>query len=681
MKDLITYIPKTEFFPWDIIILVLFLITIVYMGRLLRRVIKKRRRTADALLEAYEQLSKQNLKIKTILEALPIGVEVYSQKGILVDINEHACQLFGASREKVLASAVSIHLNPVIPDDIKRAFAEREKIQMDFSYDFNKVHSTGFYDTSKGHEAMRVSFNGAPILGSDGKLQNYVFIMEDITEKYEQKRQLRESVHLANQAVQASKLVLWRYDNRIRQFYAYNDPVNTFDDMPEFSAKAYLSSMHPEDLPRILETLKMMNSGADQSYEIPVRVKTEQDTEWQFCVVSGTPFLKDESGKVVVYTGFRRNDSAWKMLNDALLKANQQNELILNNSNSGLVYIDRNYMVQWANLTVCSATISHYIYKKGELCYVSYGRTSPCEDCVMQKAIKSRHIERHVLNIDNRVVESYATPIFNGDNEVEGVVLRLDDISERQRLISELSQAKEAAERSDKLKSIFLANISHEIRTPLNAIVGFSSLLMNTENREEKAEYIRIINTNNDLLLCLISDILDLSKIEAGFIDKNSEEFDIAIFFDELYYSIQQRMRNPAVQLVCNNTYHHCIAELDKNRVAQVIVNYATNAIKHTCNGAITMGYECCDGGIRFYVTDTGTGIAEENRERVYQRFEKLNEFVQGTGLGLSICKAITESLGGKLGFTSELGVGSTFWSWFPCKICSTDVKKESDMV
>lgn len=678
MKELISDTTGNEFLPWIILILALSLAAIVFMSKILRRVTKRRRATAEALQKTHEQLADQNLKMKTILEALPVGVEVYSRYGFLEDINQHACRIFGVTHENALNNSVPILQNPIIPDEIKRAFLEDEKIQMDFFYDFSKVHSTGFYITDKdATERMRVSFSGTPILGNDGVLQNYVFIMDDITEKYEQKQQLQESIRLSNQAMQASNLVLWKYDNRIGSFSSNNDPLNDFDSNMTLPAEEYFSAMHPEDMPRIWETMKMMNEGSDQSYEIPIRVKTKYDAEWQYCVVSGTPFIKDESGKVVVYTGIRRNNSAWKSLNDALLKANQQNELILNNSNSGLVYIDRNYMVQWANLTVCSASISHSIYKKGELCYISYGRTSPCENCIMQKAIQSHHAERHVLNINERMIESCATPIFNSEDKVEGVVLRLDDVSERERWITELSSAKEAAERSDKLKSMFLANMSHEIRTPLNAIVGFSSLLMNADNEEEKAEYARIINTNNELLLCLISDILDLSKIEAGFIEQNAEEFDLAGHFNELYYSVQQRMKNPAVKLICDNPYQQCMVHLDKNRVAQVVMNYATNAVKHTYEGTITMGYQCCDGGIRLYVSDTGTGIAEKDLERVYQRFEKLNEFVQGTGLGLSICKAVTESLGGKLGVTSELGVGSTFWSWIPCKVHTQKATEE----
>ena len=248
-----------------------------------------------------------------------------------------------------------------------------------------------------------------------------------------------------------------------------------------------------------------------------------------------------------------------------------------------------------------------------------------------------------------------ATPVFNESEEIDGIVIRVDDITDRERMIEELRQAKLLAEQSDKLKSAFLANMSHEIRTPLNAIVGFSDLLMNSEEQGDKEEYMQIINTNNELLLKLINDILDLSKLESGSVELKYEEFDLAEYFDSMASSMKQRVTNPKVQLVAVNPYSVCRVRLDKNRVAQVVTNYVTNAIKYTPQGTIEMGYEVVDAGIRLYVRDTGIGIPEEKKRKVFHRFEKLDEFAQGTGLGLSICKAITESMGGSVGFESCL--------------------------
>lgn len=345
------------------------------------------------------------------------------------------------------------------------------------------------------------------------------------------------------------------------------------------------------------------------------------------------------------------------------------NELVLNNTNSGLAYITNDYIVQWENVSLCSRSLSYEAYKKGEACYkTAHNRTAPCENCVMQRARKSGQVETIQFLLNNEhTIEVFATPVYSDLGEIEGVVIRVDDVTERQQMIGELEKARKQAEQSDKLKSAFLANMSHEIRTPLNAIVGFSDLLMITDNPAEKEEYSKIINTNNELLLKLINDILDLSKIEAGSVELKYEEFDLAVYFDELATSMQWRIKNPQVRLVSVNPYTVCMVKLDKKRFAQILTNYVTNAIKYTPEGTIEMGYEKVEEGIRIYVRDTGIGIPEDKKDKVFYRFEKLDEFAQGTGLGLSICKAIVEACEGSIGFESEYGKGSFFWAVLPC--------------
>lgn len=358
----------------------------------------------------------------------------------------------------------------------------------------------------------------------------------------------------------------------------------------------------------------------------------------------------------------------------------RQNELVLNNINSGLAYIANDYIVQWENISLCSKSLSYEAYKKGEPCYLTaHNRTTPCENCVMQRARKSGQVESILFNLDNKhVIEVFATPIFNEQGDVDGVVIRVDDVTERQHMIGELETARSRAEQSDKLKSAFLANMSHEIRTPLNAIVGFSDLLMVTEDQEEKEEFIQIINANNELLLKLINDILDLSKIEAGSVELKYEDFDLAVYFNELAASMHRRVVNPQVRLVPVNPYETCTVRLDKNRLAQILTNFVTNAIKYTSKGTIEMGYEKIDGDIRLYVRDTGIGIPEDKKDKVFHRFEKLDEFAQGTGLGLSICKAIVEACRGEIGFESEFDKGSLFWAVLPCQFDSVDSEPTS---
>lgn len=281
-----------------------------------------------------------------------------------------------------------------------------------------------------------------------------------------------------------------------------------------------------------------------------------------------------------------------------------------------------------------------------------------------QKLPENRIILRVLEN--NATDYSYSSFTYSAVEDEAGNVVVItfiqrditEDIIYQQNLIT----AKNKAEEADKLKSTFLANMSHEIRTPLNAIVGFSELLTETDDAEEKFEYKQLIETNSEILLKLIGDILDLSKIEVGSIDINRQKLNLCQLCDELYRSFQQRIKNPKVTLKLINPYTKCVANFDKYRFMQIFTNFATNAIKYTPQGEIVMGYECMPGQVRIYVKDSGIGIPEEKKNRIFSRFEKLDTFAQGTGLGLSICKAIADATGGEVGFKSKANIGSEFW-------------------
>ncbi len=239
-------------------------------------------------------------------------------------------------------------------------------------------------------------------------------------------------------------------------------------------------------------------------------------------------------------------------------------------------------------------------------------------------------------------------------------------IDQRKRMEQELLNAKEKAEESNRLKSAFLANMSHEIRTPLNAIVGFSALLAEASTDEQNLEYLHIIENNNQLLLQLINDILDISKIESGSLEFTYGEMNVNESFKEVA-SISAYRVNEGVQISFLPAMDECVIYTEKNRMLQVLNNYISNAIKHTENGKIDFGYYLPeDGKIRFFVKDTGCGIPEKEQNRIFGRFVKLNSFKQGTGLGLSICSMIAEKMDGKVGVISEVGKGSEFWFEIP---------------
>ncbi len=241
------------------------------------------------------------------------------------------------------------------------------------------------------------------------------------------------------------------------------------------------------------------------------------------------------------------------------------------------------------------------------------------------------------------------------------------DITNLKETEKKLIKAKEKAEVSDKLKSAFIANMSHEIRTPLNAIVGFSGVLAESQDEEEKAAYVNIIQENNELLLQLISDILDLSKIEAGTMELAYDEVDLDILCQEIIRTYDMKLLGSQVEVLYGNHFSPCTILSDKNRLMQVIGNFMNNAIKFTKQGNITLGFNKEENNkIRIYVHDTGRGIAKYNQKAVFERFVKLDDFVQGTGLGLSICKSIVEQLGGEIGVISNEGQGSCFWFTIP---------------
>lgn len=255
-------------------------------------------------------------------------------------------------------------------------------------------------------------------------------------------------------------------------------------------------------------------------------------------------------------------------------------------------------------------------------------------------------------------------PLNTDPSKIEMVCVNFD-VTELKQTEKSLIEAKNKAEVSDRLKSAFLANMSHEIRTPLNAIVGFSNLLAETDDIAERREYMQVVEENNDLLLKLISDILDLSKIEAGTLEFVHTDFEL----NELMREKENVMRlktDQNVELVFEQRYETCHVRTDRNRLSQLMINLLTNAAKFTHRGSIRFGYELRAGQLYFWVADTGCGIPTERKDAVFERFVKLNSFKQGTGLGLSICRTIVEHLGGNIGVESEEGKGSTFWFTLP---------------
>ena len=301
------------------------------------------------------------------------------------------------------------------------------------------------------------------------------------------------------------------------------------------------------------------------------------------------------------------------------------------------------------------------------------GTHAYCGSCPIRCAIRQAFEQRrgftdlnatlNVLTSEKKSVECDA--VISGSyfllNEEENMVLTVHDITQ-------LKQA----ENADLSKSTFLANMSHEIRTPLNAITGFAEILASANTEEEKAQYQEIIKMNADLLLQLVNDILDMSKIEAGTLEFVYTKVDINLLLSDLRQLFQMKVNDAGgnIQIIAEPSLPSCSIETDRNRVAQVLSNFTTNAIKFTQEGTISIGYEARDTELYFYVTDTGAGIPADKLPEVFGRFVKLNKDKKGTGLGLSISKTIVNKLEGQIGADSVEGKGSTFWFTIPYRTC-----------
>lgn len=403
--------------------------------------------------------------------------------------------------------------------------------------------------------------------------------------------------------------------------------------------------------------------------------------------------IRDDAGKLVyiaiaarnvseeraLYLQAKLNDQEIRLANEKIQQYENELRYLMNNCEmqSWRISLDRNCIEFYSGLSTVNRTFTLQqlpsIFVSQEDDFVK-SLANPVEAIAHPLSYVGQMKPVVTMEKDEpQWVQINSIPEYDEKGRLKGAFGVWRNIMSLMRKQELLRRETERANDSGRQKSVFLANMTHEIRTPLNAIVGFSDLLQAVDQPEEKREMMRIIHNNCDMLLRLVNDILVLSNMDANAMQLMPERVDFAREFSDVCQSLHQRVQEPGVEFLTDNPCESLVINIDNRRIQQVITNFVTNAVKYTHQGHIRVGYRLDDapeGGetkhLFVYCEDTGSGIPKEKQTAVFERFVKLNDFVQGTGLGLSICKAIVEKCGGQIGVNSEVEKGSTFWFWIP---------------
>lgn len=638
--------------------------------------------------EISKLIEEQRLFTESIYACLPVGIEIYDAHGVLRSINDHALRMYGVDDRTSVVNIVNLYKSPFVDSELLARIQSGEDISLEFEYDFDRVNKDAYY-SSHNKDTMIYGVKVIPIWSRKKHLIGHILLANDMTsvkevefrteeskKNLEMAKKAQDLIAKRDLAMKVSNIVHWDFDVNSQKFESYNDPINDYVSDRLLTVSEYMDVIYPEDRSVFYDAMQSLIAGKNVTINFTCRIQTKYDETWQYCDFMGVPFDQDENGDIIRYTGFRQNIPKIQQLNRELKERNYKIELSF--KTVGMSYWG--FDVKSLKFSAFNDPINDF-YSEKTISPEDYLNATHPDDVVFVRKYME-HMFRGIdkdFNVKYRSKtkwdDEWQTLLVTGiqvERDKEGHVTRYTGITinntKWEKMIQQLKELKEKAELSDRLKSAFLANMSHEIRTPLNAIVGFSELMVTCDDPEEKKEYINIIQSNNELLLRLINDILDLSKIESGIIERRKENFNLAKVCNELFVTIQAKMTNPNVELRLDGPNSECWVLLDRNRLKQVWMNFLTNAVKCTKSGYIKMGYGIEREGLRIYVEDTGIGIPDDLHDKVFTRFEKLNEFSQGTGLGLTISRAIVEAAGGEVGFTSKLGVGSTFWAWLPLR-------------
>lgn len=493
----------------------------------------------------------------------------------------------------------------------------------------------------------------------------------DVTDKVQMLKKTQDLTTKRELAMQVSNIVHWDFDVSTQKFESYNDPINDYAPNRLVTLKEFESVVHPDDRSTYFDAIQSMLSGENETVNFTCRMQTKYDETWQYCNVIGVPFEQDENGNTIRFTGFRQNISKLHRLNEELKERNYKMELTF--KTVGMSYWD--FDVTGRKFTAFNDPVNDY-HPETPIDVDQYLSAAHPDDRELVRKYFEGMIEgkEQEFNFQYRSKtkwnKEWQTLIITGiqvERDKRGKIIRYTGIgfnnTKWEKMAQELKILKDKAELSDRLKSAFLANMSHEIRTPLNGIVGFANLLCDREQfePEEITTFIETIKKNCDLLLALISDIIDISCIESNTINYHFEECDVNDQINQIVTT--QRVIIPGhLNLIKQIPEETTFIYIDKLRLNQVITNLINNAVKFTEQGSITIGYTANNPGfLEFFVKDTGRGIPQKDLKNIFLRYFKKDNYVQGAGLGLSICQMFVNRFGGEITVESEVGVGTCF--------------------
>ena len=513
-----------------------------------------------------------------------------------------------------------------------------------------------------------------------GKVRNIFCTMTDCTEEILREQEEQEMANKYRMMFEQSIIGLAFYDKDghlltankkmrdILKFQSEEDPLfykTSLFDMPSFRNLLY--NRHVEDLYFCTKSI-IIERGVNCYTEIRLHPIYNDNGELHYITFA----IRDVTQERELYLQNKKNSRDIRQANEAIRQYENEIQYLMDTCNMRFFRCSRaeractfyKGMTTEVSKMSFDKLIEHFSdspFRQGLMEYDTYFSVQRTELTKMYPLFHEGD-EMQWNYIDS-------VPFFNENGEMEGtygIVRNVNDLVKKQ---EELKQETERANDSGRLKSVFMANMTHEIRTPLNSIVGFSDVLPMLSTTEEKQEIIRVIMNNCDMLMRLINDILAISAVDDSGIKIIPREIDFAKSFDDICESLKTRIQEPGVTFIKDNPYTTFVTQIDNGRIQQVITNFVTNAVKYTHQGHIKVGYRYEGQSLYIYCEDTGAGIPKEHQTKIFDRFVKLNDFVQGTGLGLSICKAIADGCHGQIGVESEGdGCGSTFWMKVPCE-------------